>query len=94
MLLLPLLELSILPLEPIVKGGVDILGEAGPPLEFEKFEDEGERSAAVSGVTLSGDCRSSDPDMPISKPYITQHSVNADPHAAGKSPSGLYEVAG
>lgn len=70
MLLLPLLELSILPLEPIVKGGVDILGEAGPPLEFEKFEDEGERSAAVSGVTLSGDCRSSDPDMPISKPGV------------------------
>lgn len=60
----------MLPLDPMVKGGADMLGDAGPPLVFEKFEDDGESREAVSGVTFNGDWRSSDPDMPISRPGV------------------------
>lgn len=45
------------------------LGEAGPPLALEKVDDVGERMDTVSGgATFSGDCRSSGPDIPISRP--------------------------
>lgn len=45
------------------------LGEAGPPLALEKVDDVGERMDTVSGgATFNGDCRSSGPDIPISRP--------------------------
>lgn len=54
-------------LEPMVKGDVDMLGDAGPPLALEKLG-AGERRDTVSGATLRGDWRSREPDMPISTP--------------------------
>lgn len=70
----------MLPLDPMVKGGADMLGDAGPPLVFEKFEDDGESREAVSGVTFNGDWRSSDPDMPISRPDACQGWLGPPPH--------------
>lgn len=62
-----LLVLRVLPLDPMVKGGVDMLGEAGPPLALEKVEEVGDRMDTVSGATFSGDWRSREPDIPISR---------------------------
>lgn len=60
-------------LEPMVKGGVDMLGEAGPPLAVKLGA--GESSDTVSGATLRGDCRSREPDIPISRPGLAGEEV-------------------
>lgn len=70
-------------LEPMVKGDVDMLGDAGPPLALEKLG-AGERRDTVSGATLRGDWRSREPDMPISTPGLSSGNTAASCHSPRK----------